>query len=198
MFVEILCEARSAISAEQLLTEKHKQIHEIEDFVLLENCLFCYAGKSLAGQGFGPPIEPISHSQLEVIENDRTSAKEVILAHLCAGVVKENEIVLKSDVKTRLSVLVTLNGVIQHLTAFATSEDGDYYRGRLLPKQWSEDRCIGDGDGVELKFGDLRVTNFGDTRDTRRLPFSLLDTTWRSPLSSACFNGLADMEEFRV
>ncbi|KAL6727447.1 hypothetical protein Aduo_009320 [Ancylostoma duodenale] len=80
-------------------------------------------------------------------------------------------------------------------STFATSEDGDYYSGRLLPNQWREDRWIGDRDGVELKFGDLRVINFGDTR---RLPFSLLDTIRRSLLSSACFNGLADMEEFRV
>ncbi|KAL6730704.1 hypothetical protein Aduo_001655 [Ancylostoma duodenale] len=74
----------------------------------------------------------------------------MILAHLCAGEVKETEIVIKSDSKMRLSVLVALNGVILHLTAFATSKDGDYYRGRLLSNQWREDRWIEDRDGVEL------------------------------------------------
>ncbi|KAL6732202.1 hypothetical protein Aduo_002985 [Ancylostoma duodenale] len=113
-----------------------------------------------------------SQSQVGVLENESNSVKEVILAHLSAGEVKKTEI-----------------------TAFSTSENGDYYRGQLLPNQWREDRWIGDRDGIELKFGDLRVINFDDTR---RLPFSLLYTIKRSLLSSSCFNGLADMEEFRI
>ncbi|RCN46423.1 hypothetical protein ANCCAN_07601 [Ancylostoma caninum] len=177
MFVEKLRRARSAVSAEQLLTEKHKQ----------ENLLLA--------KDLGRLRWAISQSQVEVIENDPTSVEEVILAHLCAGEVKETEIVMKSDGKMRLSVLVALNGATRHLTAFATSEDGDYYRGRPLPNQWSEDRWIGDRDGIELKFGDLRVTNFGDMR---RLPFSLLDTIRRSLQSSACFSGLADMEKLQI
>ncbi|KAL6730703.1 hypothetical protein Aduo_001655 [Ancylostoma duodenale] len=102
----------------------------------------------------------------------------MILAHLCAGEVKETEIVIKSDSKMRLSVLVALNGVILHLTAFATSKDGDYYRGRLLSNQWREDRWIEDRDGVELKFGDLRVRRQEEGGRCRSL--------YSTPLEGAC------------
>ncbi|EYC32624.1 hypothetical protein Y032_0002g1003 [Ancylostoma ceylanicum] len=65
----------------------------------------------------------------------------------------------------------------------------------LLPHQFREDRWIGDREGIELKFGDPRVTSFGDARI---LPFSLEDTIKRSLLTSACFNGLADTEELHI
>ncbi|RCN34301.1 hypothetical protein ANCCAN_19855, partial [Ancylostoma caninum] len=118
MFMEKLREAGSVVSAEQPLTENHRQ----ESLLLAKD--------------LGRLRWAISQSQVEVIENDPTSVEEVILAQLCAGEVKETEIVLKSDGKMRLSVMVALNGVTRHLTG--------------------------------------------------------------SMLNSACFNGLADMEEFRV
>ncbi|EYC04847.1 hypothetical protein Y032_0085g1827 [Ancylostoma ceylanicum] len=177
MFVGKLRYAKSAVSAEQMLTEKFKQ-----ESVLLAKDL-------------GRLRWSISQSQAEALENDAPSTEEVIPAHLSAGDVKETEIVMKADEKTRVAIPVVLSSAMRHLSAFASTAEEDYFRGRLLPNQFREDRWIGDREGIKLKFGDLRVTNFGDIR---RLPFSLEDTIKPSLLTSVCFNGLADLEELRV
>ncbi|EYC22823.1 hypothetical protein Y032_0016g2971 [Ancylostoma ceylanicum] len=91
MFVGKLRDARSAVPAEQMLTEKFKQ-------------------------DLGRLRWSISQSQIEALENDPSSTEEVILSHLRAGDVKETEIVMKADSKIRVAILVVLNGAMRHLS----------------------------------------------------------------------------------
>ncbi|EYC11214.1 hypothetical protein Y032_0051g2079 [Ancylostoma ceylanicum] len=114
MFAGKLRDARSAVSAEQMLTEKFKQ-----ETVLLAKDL-------------GRLRWSISQSQAETLENDASSTEEVILAHLSVGDVRETEIVMKADGKIRVAILVVLNGAMRHLSAFASTAEEDYFRGRLL------------------------------------------------------------------
>ncbi|KAL6730637.1 hypothetical protein Aduo_001592 [Ancylostoma duodenale] len=141
-----------------------------------------------ADQRFGPPA--VSNFSDYVIEIDSSSAEEVILAHLSAGKVKETEIVIKPDGKMRLSISGTIHDRSPCPRTVASPAVGF----RLLSNQWREDCWIGHRYGIEPKFDDLGVANFGDVR---RLQFSLQDTIKMSLLSSACFNGLADMEELQ-
>ncbi|KAL6726358.1 hypothetical protein Aduo_008339 [Ancylostoma duodenale] len=75
-------------------------------------------GKSLAGQGFGSPE---------------------VGGFSFASEVKETEVILKSDGKMRLTIMVALNGVIRHLTGFYSAEEmeernrmfRDYYRSQI-------------------------------------------------------------------
>ncbi|EYC22824.1 hypothetical protein Y032_0016g2971 [Ancylostoma ceylanicum] len=106
MFVGKLRDARSAVPAEQMLTEKFKQL--IQKKFFLE--------KALLAKDLGRLRWSISQSQIEALENDPSSTEEVILSHLRAGDVKETEIVMKADSKIRVAILVVLNGAMRHLS----------------------------------------------------------------------------------
>ncbi|EYC35230.1 hypothetical protein Y032_1105g3612 [Ancylostoma ceylanicum] len=93
--------------------------------------------------------------------------------------------------KVKISVLIGTPTVAQHMTAHATSETGDLFRGQAIPHLWCEDRWLGERNGVALCLGAVQVANFGATR---QLPDSLRDTIQISTLSSACFSGFHSLK----
>ncbi|RCN33472.1 hypothetical protein ANCCAN_20696 [Ancylostoma caninum] len=98
------------------------------------------------------------------------------------------------DGKIKISVLVGTPTGAKNMTAFATSEVGDLFRGQVVPHLWREDKWLGDRNGLAFRLGAVQIVNFGPTR---QLPNSLSDTLQRSTLSSVCFSGFQNLESIR-
>ncbi|KAL6731155.1 hypothetical protein Aduo_002057 [Ancylostoma duodenale] len=94
----------------------------------------------------------------------------------------------------RIAVLLNANGRPRYMTAYMTTENGDMYRGQVLPQRWRQDRWVRERPGLPLKLGTVQVVNYGQTRS---VPESISDLLKNGNVVAACFCGFNNTEILR-